>query len=98
MMVNATTLPEIIEHHRLARIDFLKMDCEGAEYEIFRSIPMDVLVMVRQIAMECHNQGAGREPQVVVGHLRRNGFEVVIKTDSWDDRLAMIYARRNYSN
>lgn len=96
--VNATTLPEIVERYKLQMIDFLKIDCEGAEYEIFRSMPLEVLAMIRQIAMECHNQGEGRQTEDIVRYLRRNGFVVIVKTEPYADHLAMVYAKREYTD
>ncbi|MFH1520143.1 MAG: FkbM family methyltransferase [Candidatus Micrarchaeota archaeon] len=96
--VRTTTLADIISQNRLEKIDFLKMDCEGAEYEIFRSVPLEVLAMVRKIAMECHDQGEGRNSRLMVGLLRRHGFDVVVKTERFDDKLSMIYATRTYDN
>ncbi|MFH1784997.1 MAG: FkbM family methyltransferase [Candidatus Micrarchaeota archaeon] len=96
--VRTTTLTDIVDQNRLRRIDFLKMDCEGAEYEILRRLPIDVLGMIRQIAMECHYQGDGRDSKWIAGLLRRNGFDVVIKTDKYDEKLSMIYAKQVYNN
>lgn len=96
--VNATTLSNVVEQHKLQKIDFLKIDCEGAEYEIFRSMPLEVLAMIKQIAMECHNQGEGRQSAEIVRYLRRNGFTVIVKTEPYADHLAMVYAKREYTD
>lgn len=98
IVVRTTTLQDVVDQNGLRRIDFLKMDCEGAEYEILRTLPMDILASIRQIAMECHNLGDGRDHRWVAGLLRRYGFDVVVKTEKFDDRLAMLYAKQVYSN
>lgn len=54
-MVECTTLAQIIDEHDLARIDLLKMDCEGAEYEILYATPASHLQRVRELRMEYHN-------------------------------------------
>lgn len=50
-----TTLAQIIDAHQLPRIDLLKMDCEGAEYEILYSTPASHLQRIRELRMEYHN-------------------------------------------
>ncbi|VVC03785.1 Hexuronic acid methyltransferase AglP [Candidatus Bilamarchaeum dharawalense] len=95
VVVSSTSLQDIVKQHQLDRIDFLKMDCEGAEYEIFRNIPPEVLRLVRKLSMECHYQGEGREPALIVGLLQRNGYVVTVKTDN---HLAMIYAKQGEWN
>jgi FkbM family methyltransferase len=53
--VACTTLAEIVDSNKLERVDMLKMDCEGAEYEILYPTPQNYLQKVRQIRMEYHN-------------------------------------------
>ena len=53
--VTCTTLADIVESNKLERVDMLKMDCEGAEYEILYPTPRVYLQKIRQIRMEYHN-------------------------------------------
>jgi FkbM family methyltransferase len=53
--VSTTTLQEIMDRHKLERIDFLKLDCEGAEGAIVHATPREYLQRVRKIAMEFHD-------------------------------------------
>ncbi|OHB77598.1 MAG: hypothetical protein A2Z34_00135 [Planctomycetes bacterium RBG_16_59_8] len=69
--VRCADLPGIIRDHALERIDFLKLDCEGAEWEILESLPDDHLRRIRQIAMEIHNPP---EDPIAFRRLRENGF------------------------
>ena len=39
----------------IKRIDLLKMDCEGYEYEILRSLDMLTFSTISSIGMEYHN-------------------------------------------
>lgn len=50
-----TNLPQIIDDNSLEKIDFLKMDCEGAEGAIFQSTPQHYLKKAKKIAMEFHD-------------------------------------------
>jgi len=53
--VRTITLPEVVEQRKLERIDFLKLDCEGAEGPILASTPRETLARVRRIALEFHD-------------------------------------------
>jgi len=53
--VEAATLSDVFSSNGLERCDLLKIDCEGAEYEILFSTPTSVLRKIRNIAMEYHN-------------------------------------------
>lgn len=69
--VPSTTLSKIVE--TLDRVDFLKMDCEGAEYEILMQAGQDAIAKVSKIAMEWHG---GREQfDVLRGFLNLAGFK-----------------------
>lgn len=51
--VPCTTLDDVVAAHRLARVDLLKMDIEGAEYEVLYGAHA-CLERVREIRMEYH--------------------------------------------
>ena len=43
-----------MDDNKIERINFLKMDCEGAEGLILSSTPIDYLKKIEKIAMEVH--------------------------------------------
>ncbi|MBF0395183.1 MAG: FkbM family methyltransferase [Desulfobacterales bacterium] len=51
-LVQTITLPEIISH--LNSVDLLKLDCEGAEYDILLQAGNTVIQKIREIRMEYH--------------------------------------------
>ncbi len=51
----SVTLPDVFEIHRIDSIDLLKVDCEGAEYQVFSATPDDVFTRIRNIAFEFHH-------------------------------------------
>jgi FkbM family methyltransferase len=75
--VRCTTLPQILAEHRLDRVDFLKLDCEGAEVEILESLSDEQLVRIRQLAMEPHRPA---ELHACYERLDRLGFEELPST------------------
>ena len=74
--VESITLSDIIEAYGLADVDLLKLDCEGAEYEILLETPGDVLKKIRKIRMELHP--SRRHPRAeVLDRLHELGFACV---------------------
>ncbi|MBW2200946.1 MAG: FkbM family methyltransferase [Deltaproteobacteria bacterium] len=52
--VASVTLADIFDEYQLERCDFLKMDCEGSEYDILYNCPDKYLHRVIQMALEVH--------------------------------------------
>src|SRR5208283_3880712 len=53
-LVESVTLDSLLRDLYIERCDFLKMDCEGAEYEILSSTSPDSFRKIARISMECH--------------------------------------------
>ena len=53
--VYCTTLPQIVSDYNLQKIDFLKMDCEGGEYDVFTDENFDwIYHNINKISGEWH--------------------------------------------
>lgn len=87
--VESRTLPQLIADLQLDRIDLLKLDCEGAEWDILPSAEA-VLPHVRQIAMEFHCE-RGWTVEKLASWLRSRGF-VVRHTEG--PGMGLLWARR----
>jgi FkbM family methyltransferase len=61
--VECLTLAEVFQDHRIARCDILKLDCEGAEHGILRSIPPELWARIDRIRLEYHPSGQGPAPE-----------------------------------
>lgn len=76
--VKSIKLEQIVNDNDLSKIDFLKMDCEGAEYEIFYGTPQHVLDRITTISMEFHDL---KRSDSTVNDLsiffKKSGFDVV---------------------
>jgi FkbM family methyltransferase len=55
LRVKYVTLKEIFDENNLERIDFLKMDCEGSEYEIFMNTPDEYLQKIGKLSLSFHD-------------------------------------------
>ena len=52
--VQSKTLQTIFDNNKLEICDYLKLDCEGAEYEIIESLPDKYFNKIKQIYIEYH--------------------------------------------
>ena len=52
--VPTITLAEVMEAHSLERLDLLKLDCEGSEYDILYSTPRKILDKINLMCLETH--------------------------------------------
>jgi FkbM family methyltransferase len=66
--VNTIGLPEILD--QMGNISLLKLDCEGAEYDILACAGEDVYAKIQHIRLEYHSGGE----QVIDNYLSRYGF------------------------
>jgi len=73
------TLNGLVEEFGLPRIDFLKIDIEGSEFDVFGH-NTEWLEITRQIAMEVH--GPHGDPEEIADVLYSAGFQVRRRTAS----------------
>ena len=90
--VNICSFNDMAEQYDV--IDYLKVDCEGAEYEIFESIPKEFLTnRIRKIALEFHHNINDIKVVNLISKIKECGFET--KIDYKDgDSTGMLYARK----
>lgn len=82
--IKTTTLKGIFDSNHLDKIDLLKMDCEGAEYDILLNTPKSYLRKINKLYME-HHSVKGHSLEQLKQLLEKNGFRVIV------DRF-MLYA------
>ena len=75
--VECVTLRQIVDEYNLTKIDLLKLDCEGSEYNILYHADDEVMNMVKSVTMETH---PGDEPneshEAMIEFLQSKGFSV----------------------
>jgi len=75
--IDVITLEDIIQKHNLKQIDFLKMDCEGAEYPAILSTNKKTFDKIKVISMGFHDLKTKDYTGLkIVNHLEKNGFYI----------------------
>jgi len=74
--VECCTVEDIFQRFSLTKIDYLKMDCEGAEYEILENA-ISRLPQIGRISMETHTT-SNRKAEDLERLLCTNGFDVTL--------------------
>jgi FkbM family methyltransferase len=74
--VPSVTLAEIMKKHNLKKIDFLKIDREGAEGQIIKSLSEIDLQKISKITMEFHDNVSKPSHLGIKKILEKAGFEV----------------------
>lgn len=74
------SLQRFMDENQLGQIDFLKMDCEGAEGDVFQFTPPPYLERVRKIALEFHDGTSSLGHTQLVKLLQELGFVTWLRT------------------
>jgi len=97
------TVPEIslgrvMDEQRLATVNYLKLDCEGAEYEIVKTTGAAHWRRIERIAIEYHESGRDRKREELLSILAGHGFAVKAQASRIERHLlksGTIWARRH---
>ncbi len=89
-------LAKILDEAHLDVVNLLKMDCEGGEYEIVRSLPQDYWERIERVALEFHELRRDQRHGELVQCLKKAGFAVEVRRKLFDYyfmRYGEIWAR-----
>ena len=82
LTVDATSLKAIITDNSLDKIDFIKIDCEGSEYEILYSTPSEIFDQISVMSIETHKGSKENENiKALASFLESNKFNIYVKRD-----------------
>lgn len=78
IIIETISLKDIFDRHNIDVCDYLKIDCEGAEYEALYTLPPEYFARIRMIGMEYHHfsQDSTHNGDALQKHLENNGFTV----------------------
>ncbi len=96
--VKAITLDSLISQYQLDEIDFLKMDCEGAEYDILFNASDETLKRIKILSMEFHDlKDQNRTANSLIAHLTTKNFDIV-KFQYEPTNLGLNYGKLIFKN
>lgn len=90
--IQTLTLQKFCEEHQIDKIDFLKLDCEGAEFDILNSNEA-ILDRVDKMVLECHPY-ENNTVQSMIALLEKHNFKVMREAEDKGDETQMLYARK----
>ena len=93
LMVDSISLKKIFDDNKIEHCNFLKLDCEGAEYEIIKNLPLSYFEKIDKIIIEYHM--ADSNPQLLI-ELKKilvdQNFK--IETKSLFSNIGFLYAKK----
>lgn len=96
--VSTIPLSEVIRRSGKDVIDFMKVDCEGAEYDIFFNADDASLASINRICMEYHNHLTEYRHDDLCKLLRAKGFTVTTAGNPAHDTIGFLYAQNKRIN
>ena len=93
IVVRQMPLAHIMDEHAAATVDFLKIDCEGSEFEVLRSLDAAHWARIERIVIEYHDFGRGRDHRELIRILHDNGFETEVVQTILERLTALVGAQ-----
>lgn len=94
--VKTISLQALFEAYSVSVCDYLKMDCEGGEYDILFSASPDTLKRVKRICMEVHDGMTVHNRREMISFLEKNGFKTRLTPNPVHRYLAYLYAEKTH--
>tara|TARA_B110000438_G_scaffold303743_1_gene366929 strand:- start:4106 stop:4891 length:786 start_codon:yes stop_codon:yes gene_type:complete len=91
IQVKSITLQTIFDSNKLDICNYLKLDCEGAEYEIIDSLPNEYFKKIKQIYIEYHfSDSNNNDLKNMIKKLESLSFKII--QESLEQGMGSIYA------
>ncbi|MEM7334506.1 MAG: FkbM family methyltransferase [Chloroflexota bacterium] len=92
--VNTITLETLFDEYAIAQCDFLKLDCEGGEFDILFNCSDETLQKIKYICMEYHDHITAYTHKDLAKFLQSKGFIVQTTVNPVHDYLGFLFAIR----
>lgn len=92
--VTSLALNEVFVQNGIQRCDLLKMDCEGAEYDILLNAKAEALGRVQRLVMEYHDSITSFTHLDLVALLTAHGFTVSVTPNAVHPDIGYLFAHR----
>jgi FkbM family methyltransferase len=90
--IKTISLQEIMDKNKIESCGLLKLDCEGAEYEILNSFPLDYFNKIKRIILEYHIRNRN-EFETLKDILKKMNY--VVTDTPTSEKLGIILAEKN---
>lgn len=90
--VPAINLAQLIEENKIKKIGLLKMDIEGAEFAILRSLDFSVFSKIQNMAIEYHESKHNKRADLE-NIIKPHGFSVEHFPNKFDKRFGLLICR-----
>ena len=74
--ISVLSLDSFVKHYGIQKIDFLKLNCEGAEGEIFPAISENLWKKIRKIALQIHEDLSPISGDELKSLIVKHGFQI----------------------
>lgn len=92
--ISAVSLDSFIKKNKIKKIDFLKLDCEGSEYEILGHLSKQTFSIIDRIALEYHELNKSQHRSSLKKVLENNQFKVEVHKHNIEPNIGYMWARR----
>jgi FkbM family methyltransferase len=89
--IKCITLEDVFKQNKIKKVDFMKLDCEGAEHEILLSSSAATMKKIEKISMEYHEIGE-LTAKGLIAFLKKNKFKV--KQVHMQGSIGQLYATK----
>ena len=90
--VPGVTLDQVFAEQALSGCDYLKMDCEGAEYDILFNAGDATLRKIKHLCLEYHDGVTEFSHQDLARFLKKRGFRTKLTPNPAHSHLGFLYA------
>lgn len=90
--VASVTLHDALKQYE--SVDLVKIDCEGAEKEIFEKTDPEIFLKVKRFSIEYHEFVVPGIRDQIVNLLKKQGYTVEMKEDAYTKDFGFIYAQK----
>jgi len=93
IIIDSISLQKFFDEHQIKHCNFLKLDCEGAEYEIIKNLPLEYFQKIDKLVIEYHMADSHPEFLIELKEiLLRQNFE--IETKKLFSDIGFLYAKK----
>jgi FkbM family methyltransferase len=92
--VRAASLPDILRKNRLEKVDLVKMDIEGAEFEVMEALTGEDFSKIKSFYIEYHELTGEMRSSDLMKQLAVQGYTVERVFSNYDRKMGYLIARR----